>query len=93
MTMEAAELRAALDALGLKQTGQSGLDQFLDVGGVTVRRWVRDKEGTPVPESVAMLLRLMVARRLKPATVRKLYGGDSPLQPAVFDSRESGRRA
>ncbi len=88
MTMEAAELRAALSALGMKQTGQSGLDQFLGVTGVTVRRWARDKEGSPVPDSVAMLLRLMVARRLKPAKVRALYG-DMPMP----DSRESGRCA
>jgi hypothetical protein len=93
MTMEAAELRAALDALGLKQTGEIGLDQFLAVDGTTVRRWARDKEGTPIPESVAMLLRLMIARRLKPATVRKLYGGAEPLQPVIPDSRDAKRRA
>lgn len=91
--MEADELRAALDALGMKQTGQTGLDQFLGVAGFTVRRWARDKEGTPIPESVAMLLRLMVARKLKPAMVQRAYGGNDPWKPVKPDSRESRRRA
>ena len=83
MAMDAAELRAALDTLGLKQTGQNGLDQFLGIHGTSVRRWTRD--ASPIPDSVAMLLRLMIARRLKPDKVRELYG--------MPDSRDAGRRA
>lgn len=97
-TMDAAELRAALDKLGLKQTGDEGLDTFLDVSGMSVRRWARDAEnGTPIPESVAMLLRLMIGLKLKPANVLVRYGRRRDLgnvdSRGAADSRVSGRRS
>lgn len=55
--MPADELRKALDALGLNQME---LARFLGVYGQTVRRWVA--EGGEPPQSVAILLRLLIAR-------------------------------
>lgn len=73
--MNADQFRAALDALGLKQTGAKGADKFLGVGPVTIRRWAMDAAQTSageIPESVAMLLTVMVARNIKPARVRSM---------------------
>lgn len=62
--------RAALAALGLTQVGVNGADRFLGVDGRTVRRWISGE--LSIPGSVAMLLRVMLARRLSVATVRKI---------------------
>ena len=70
MTMNAEQFRAALDKLGLTQTGTRGVDGFLNVNETTVRRWAR--QNGP-PDAVAMLLRIMIAQRLKPDEVRKRY--------------------
>lgn len=55
--MSAEELRKALDALELNQME---LARFLGVYGQTVRRWVAP--GGEPPQSVAILLRLLIAR-------------------------------
>lgn len=55
--MSAEELRRALDALGMSQMD---LSRFLNVYGQTVRRWVAP--GGEPPQSVAILLRLLIAR-------------------------------
>lgn len=67
-TMTAEQFRECLDVLGLTQTGDAGAEAFLGVTERTVRRWAKDR---PVPDAVAMLLRLMVARRIRPATARR----------------------
>lgn len=68
--MDSDEYRRALAALGLNQTGATGADQFLGVSERTARRWAVD--GPPL--AVAMLLRLMVARKMRPDGVRERYG-------------------
>lgn len=76
--MNADQFRAALDVLGLKQTGSKGADKFLGVGPVTIRRWAMDAAQTSageIPESVAMLLTLMIAKGVKPARVRRMLEG------------------
>lgn len=73
MPMNAEQFRAALERLGMTQAGTSGADTFLGVGERTVRRWAVE-EGPP--DAVAMLLRLMIARRLQPDKVRALYADD-----------------
>jgi len=76
--MNAEQFRAALDALGLKQTGANGADQFLGVGSATIRRWARGEAQTSageIPDSVALLLTIMVAKRIKPARARQMLGG------------------
>jgi hypothetical protein len=76
--MNAEQFRAALDVLGLKQTGSRGADKFLGVGPVTIRRWAMDSAQTnagEIPESVAMLLTLMIAKRIKPARMREMLDG------------------
>jgi hypothetical protein len=68
--MDADEYRRALESLGLKQTGENGAGVFLGVDDRTSRRWATDGP----PRAVAMLLRLMIARRIKPETVKARYG-------------------
>ncbi|HMA20698.1 MAG TPA: hypothetical protein VKO87_07830 [Gemmatimonadaceae bacterium] len=98
-TMDAAELRDLLDKLGLKQSGPDGLETFLSVGPATVRRWARDAEDTsPIPESVAILLRLMAGMRLKPQNVLVRYGrrrnlGKPDSRAAHADSRVAGGKS
>jgi hypothetical protein len=70
MTTE--EFRDALARLDLKHTGDDGASAFLGVGERTIRRWASDAR--EVPDAVAMLLRLMIARRITPARARQLYG-------------------
>lgn len=55
--MSPAELRRALDDLGLSQMD---LARFLGVYGQTVRRWVAP--GGEPPKAVVILLRLLIAR-------------------------------
>lgn len=59
--MTPAELRNAIDRLGLSQVG---LGRFLGVDPRTVRRWAAGD--LPVPRAVDMLLRLMIAYRIPP---------------------------
>lgn len=71
--MRADEFRAALDALGLKQSGERGADAFLGVGEATIRRWARgDTRGAAggIPDAVAMLLAIMLKRKIKPGAAR-----------------------
>jgi hypothetical protein len=68
--MTADEFRDAIAKLGLKQTGQLGVDAFLSVNETTVRRWARG--ALPIPGAVAKLLWLMIHLRLKPETVTKI---------------------
>jgi DNA-binding transcriptional regulator YiaG len=63
--MTAMQYRAAIEKLGLSQQGAA---RFLGVGERTSRRWALDE--VRVPESVAMLLRLMIRLKLKPEDVR-----------------------
>lgn len=67
--MKAAQFRECLDVLGLKQTGAEGADTFLGVNESTVRRWARG--AIPIPDAVAMLLRLMIARGVNTAAARR----------------------
>lgn len=54
------EYRAALDKLGISQLA---LSRALGVGSRTSRRWALDEARIPIP--VAMLLRLMVKKKIK----------------------------
>lgn len=73
MAMTAEEFRRALDHFGMPQEGRhdNGADHFLGVDPTTVRRWAAGK--TAIPDSVEMLLRLMVARNMRPDRVRLRY--------------------
>lgn len=63
--MTGAEYEAAIGRLGLTQEAAG---TFLGVAGRTSRRWVSGD--APIPEAVALLLRVMVARGLDAATVQ-----------------------
>lgn len=66
--MSAAQMREALDALGLTQAGGARL---LGVDGRTVRRWCTE-EGSgarEVPPTVARFLRFLIAARIEPGEV------------------------
>ena len=67
--MTPAEYRTAIQALGLSQVAAG---RWLDVDPRTSRRWASGD--VPVPESVAKLLRLAVARGLTPETIDRLTG-------------------
>ncbi len=71
--MSAEDFRRALDHFGMPQEGSSdnGADAFFGVDPTTIRRWAAGK--TAIPDSVEMLLRLMVAHRWRPANVRLRY--------------------
>lgn len=71
MPMSADEFRAAIDALGMTQTGDAGVDSFLGIGERTARRMASGE--IPISDAVAMLLRAMVAHRWKPDGVRERY--------------------
>lgn len=71
MPMTAEEFRAAIDTLGMTQTGDNGVDSFLELAPRTVRRWASGE--VPVPNGAAMLLRIMIAHRWKPDGVRERY--------------------
>jgi len=63
--MTAMQYRTAIEKLGLSQRGAA---QFLGVDERTSRRWALGE--AQVPESVAMLLRLMIRLKLKPDDVK-----------------------
>lgn len=65
--MNKSEYRSAIASLGLSQAGAA---RFLGVNERTSRRWACD--GDPVPEPVAMLLRLMLVVDWKPHEVKAL---------------------
>lgn len=69
MPMSAEEFRAALERLELTQTGTAGADSLLGISERTSRRWAVDGP----PDSVAMLLRLMMFFELTPDNVRKRF--------------------
>ena len=58
--MSAAQYQAAIDALGLSHVGAA---RFLKIGERTSRRYVA---GGAIPYAVALLLNLMIARKIKP---------------------------
>ncbi len=60
------EYREILKRLDLTQVGAA---TFLGVNGVTSRRWATGK--AEIPQSAAMLLRLMVAMKLTPQKVQE----------------------
>jgi transcriptional regulator with XRE-family HTH domain len=60
------QYRAAIEKLGLSQRAAAA---FLGVDERTSRRWALDE--AQIPESVAMLLRLMVRLKLTPDDVRR----------------------
>jgi DNA-binding transcriptional regulator YiaG len=64
MKMTTTQYREAIAALGLSQNAAAA---FLGVNERTSRSWAGDRY--PVPQSVAMLLWLMVERNIKPAAV------------------------
>lgn len=64
--MTADEYREALKRLGLTQVGAAA---FLQVNGVTSRKWATGK--SPVPPAVSMLFRLMIALKLTPEKVEE----------------------
>lgn len=59
------QYRTAIEKLGLSQRGAA---QFLEVDERTSRRWALGE--AQVPESVAMLLRLMIRLKLNPEDVK-----------------------
>lgn len=63
--MTPVQYRAAIDKLGLSQRGAAA---FLGVDERTSRRWALGE--AQIPESVAMLLRLMIKLKLKPEDVK-----------------------
>lgn len=71
--MDDKQFRAALEALGMTQTGVNGVDSFLGVADTTIRRWARE-DGPP--DAVAMLLRIMIRHGWKPDGVRERYGNE-----------------
>lgn len=73
MAMSPEDFRAALARLGMPQAGQSdnGADAFLGVDPRTVRRWAAGE--VVIPDSVEMLLRIMMAHRWRPDRVRVRY--------------------
>ncbi len=71
MSMSADDFRAAIETLGMTQTGERGIDAFLNVDARNIRRWLADE--SRIPDAVAMLLRLMIAHRWKPDGVRLRY--------------------
>lgn len=83
-SMDADQFRAALERLGLTQTGANGVNTFLDVSERTSRRWAVDGP----PDAVAMLLRLMISKKLTPAHVRKHYGRVADSRVDVFALRK-----
>jgi len=64
--MTPADYRKTIDQLGLSQRGAG---RFLGVDERTSRRWVSGEAAIPV--AVALLLRLMVKFKLKPADVHE----------------------
>lgn len=62
--MTAKQFQAALDRLGLSQVGAARL---LGADPRTARRWALDERS--VPESVAIILRLMLAGKISAADV------------------------
>jgi hypothetical protein len=63
------ELRAALARIGLeKQTGEGSAARFFGIGDRTMRRWLKDG----APEAVALVLSVMIARKIKPATMLRI---------------------
>ncbi|MGG3814226.1 hypothetical protein ABEV34_21640 [Methylorubrum rhodesianum] len=71
--MSAAQMREALEALGLTQAGGARL---LGVDGRTVRRWCTEegKGAREVPPTVARFLRFLIGSRIEPAEVMKVLG-------------------
>ena len=63
--MSPKQYRAAIEKLGLSQVKAGG---FLGVGARTSRRWALGESA--VPNSVAMLLRLMIERKIDPKDVK-----------------------
>jgi DNA-binding transcriptional regulator YiaG len=61
----AMQYRAAIEKLGLSQQGAA---RFLGAGERTSRRWALGE--ARVPESVALLLRLMIRLKIKPEDVK-----------------------
>lgn len=55
------------DALAKLSLTQTGAGIFLDVGDRQIRRWVAGQ--ARIPGAVAKLLRLMIARKIKPENV------------------------
>lgn len=60
------------EILELLDITQVGAGKFFGVDERTSRRWARGK--LEIPDSVAMLLELMIARKIKPAYVLGLIG-------------------
>jgi plasmid maintenance system antidote protein VapI len=61
------EYEKAIEMLGLTQVAAA---RFLGVDDTTSRRWIADKH--PIPDSTAMLLRVMIRYRLTPKSVTAL---------------------
>src|SRR4051812_13166161 len=70
LTMEADEYRRALERLDITQ-GAAG--DLFEVGARTSRRWAGGE--TRVPKAVALLLRLMLKKRLKLEVPAPFYEG------------------
>jgi hypothetical protein len=62
--MTGSQLRKLLDELGWTQLGAA---RTLEVDGRTIRRWIADE--TAIPQSAAVLLRLIDAGKITPADV------------------------
>jgi hypothetical protein len=57
----------AIAKLGLLQSGPRGAGCFLGIGDRQIRKWIAGE--AKIPQSVAMLLRLMIERGIKPEEV------------------------
>lgn len=64
--MTAAQFRAALERIGLSQVAAS---RILQVNDRTVRSWALDQ--SPIPHSVAILLRLLASKVISLDDVEK----------------------
>jgi len=65
--MTADEYREAIERVGLTQVGAA---EFFNVADTTSRRWIAGRH--PIPDAVAMTLRLMIRYNLTPAKVRSI---------------------
>jgi DNA-binding transcriptional regulator YiaG len=69
ITITAAQFVDMLDRLGLSQPAAA---HFLDIDERKIRRWSKPDSGSEVPQAVALLLALMVGRRITPEVATAL---------------------
>jgi len=77
-TMDHHEYRAALETLALTQIAAA---DFLKIDHRTSRRWAGGE--APIPTAVAILLRVMVAKRLSVEAVYRIAFGEDFYEDAT----------